>query len=55
MTVCLVCGSSDVLIKAWVNPNDDKAEPIPLPWDTDAWCNICDCIVDLKEEEGGKQ
>ena len=55
MTVCEACGSSDVLIKAWVNPNDDKATPVPLPWDKDAWCKVCDKIVDLKEEEGGEQ
>ena len=51
MIICETCGSASVLIKAWVNPNDPSQEPIPLPWDKDAWCEDCQFVVDLIEEE----
>jgi hypothetical protein len=52
--VCVECGSEDVQVKRWVNPNTDKPMDdgiFDLHYIDDNWCISCDDHVNLKEED----
>ena len=46
MWICKSCQSSDVEVRAWVNPNNNQVKDIQIDtyWDNPevTWCNSCD-------------
>ena len=46
MWICKSCQSSDVEVRAWVNPNNNQVKDIQIDtyWDNPGvtWCNSCD-------------
>lgn len=51
-TTCDKCGSEDVQVKAWVNPNNLKEVEIITPQeDNDTWCNACQEHTGVSPEE----
>lgn len=44
---CLVCGSTNVQIQAWINPN--TKEYIESCGDDEGWCEDCEDMMPLME------
>ena len=42
MWVCPICGSDNVQIKQWVNPNTDELKDSDPNEDEDCWCDDCE-------------
>lgn len=48
LNVCSECGSSNVEVKKWVNPNTNKIGEDVIFDDDDVYCNDCEKHVNLK-------
>lgn len=51
MHTCKSCGSSDVLLHAWINPNDNNSFIQKVDDTFDGWCYSCSDVVLLNEKE----
>jgi DNA-directed RNA polymerase subunit RPC12/RpoP len=51
--VCSECGSSNIEMKAWVNPNTNEIFDTISTDQEDCWCNDCEehYALDTKKEE----
>ena len=47
MTVCAICGSSDIHIMAWVGANDNQWKG-DIDDEQDKWCESCQDHVPVK-------
>lgn len=45
--VCAECGSSDIQVKTWVDPN--TGEIVDIDYDNECWCDNCFKHTQLKE------
>ncbi|HPC10137.1 MAG TPA: hypothetical protein PLN85_03600 [archaeon] len=48
--VCSECGSEDIEVKTWVNPNTNEIGDVVSNEEEDCWCNDCQehCTLKLK-------
>lgn len=50
--VCKECGSANIEVKAWVNPNTREITEVDpcMNIDNECYCNNCECNRSYKEE-----
>ena len=47
--ICAECGSTNVMLNAWVDPNNDNLFLKRVENDFDGWCKRCEGIVKFAE------